>query len=143
MSLNQLSDRLEEVKKLLQAGETVVVGRISQSTGVHRVVVEGDTITVLYNRHTKEISEYTGIVEFRVGDSVTFDYNGRTLLGNVAGFVSAGRSPYLAAKRQGLQGDYRQFQYLQIRGQHSYIVSAMHNGEMRFYWPKVSTLRKV
>jgi hypothetical protein len=124
------------------SGDSVGVGRISQAKGVHKVEVEGETIYAVYNRQTKDVEEYEEPPFLILGDLVTFEHKGRTLKGEVVGFVSAGRSPLEAAKRQRLQGDYYQIRHLQIRGQLSYIISARYRDEVVLYVPKVSTIRK-
>jgi hypothetical protein len=104
--------------------------------------VDGETIYAIYNRHTGEISEYEAAPFLILGDIVTFEHKGRTLTGEVVGFVSAGRDPYNAAKRQHIQGDCYHIRKLQIRGQLSYIISAKYRDEVVLYVPKVSTIRK-
>jgi hypothetical protein len=142
MLSNQTSNHLEEVKRLIQSGESLPIKRISHSRGVHRVMVGGTIYYVEYNKNTKEVKEAKSVGLFKVGDRVEFKSYGKRFFGEVVGIVSKGKKPYQVCMKLGVKEEFGWLLRATPRGQVSYLVVCKFGLATRLYWPQVSSMRK-
>lgn len=134
-----------EIVRKIQAGESTFMYRLSEKRSVHRVSIPAGSrpFHVIYNRNTKTVSEPPGYTDYiKVGDKVSFSYNGVRLTGEVIASVKPGESPLVVAERV-LREKFGWLSRLTPRGQHSYLVIVQTKWGEKLYWPTLETLRRV